>query len=110
MVVRNVFVVGVVLMFAYCPCRADGSHGSPNAQPNAQQQQSLPPEGALHFMMSPPGAAFYPQYVPGPYPPYMPINGAASYQWGYFGARSKPSHYGHSGYHNDQTNWFTPRR
>jgi hypothetical protein len=75
-----------------------------------QQQQTLPPRGAKHFMTDPPGAAFYPQYVPGPYPPHMPITGTPAYQWGYFGARSKTNAYPHWGFHSDKTDWYTPRR
>lgn len=87
------------------------SNGQVRSQTQGQGQgQELPPRHARYFMTNPPGSAFYPQYASGPYPPNMPITGTPAFQWGYFGARSKPNHYGHSGFHHDVTDWFLPRR
>lgn len=57
-----------------------------------------------HYIAAPPGADFYPQYAaPGP------VSAVPAFQWGYFGARSKPYAYNHSGFYGDTSTTIAPR-
>jgi len=68
-----------------------------------RRPRSTPPT-PQHFMSNPPGSEFYPQYAaPGP------VVAVPSYQWGYFGARSKSSAYDHYGIYGDRTTTVFPR-
>lgn len=62
------------------------------------------------FMTDPPGSAFHPQYLPGPYPPYMHAQGVPAFNWGYFGARSRRVGLAHSDYYGEASDWFYPRQ
>ena len=110
MSIQRTWLIGGLLLSLACEGALGADDASIPTSNGQAQQQTLPPRGAKHFMTDPPGAAFYPQYVPGPYPPYMPITGTPAYQWGYFGARSKPNANSHGGFYNDKTDWYTPRR
>jgi len=67
------------------------------------------PDSPPHYVTSPPGSEFYPQFSSTCYPPYGRLSAVPAYNYGYFGARSKPVCVTHRGYFGDLMQWTTPR-
>jgi hypothetical protein len=66
-------------------------------------------EKSAHFIGSPPGSQMYPEKVGVTYPPYGPMQAVPTYDWGFFGARSKTSHWNQSEYFGDNHSISVPR-
>lgn len=78
--------------------------------PWTRPQPATKTAGDSAYLAPPPRAGFYPQAVPGPYPPYSRIAPTPTFDYGYFGAYSNPGYYQHNGYYGATSDWFTPSR
>ncbi len=98
--------VGMIAMMLACEtCWAGDLGPRPSYWPLGSPQSSDSPK---HYVTSPPGSDFYPQYRPYVYPPYVKPAGVPSYSYGYFGARYHPEYVSHTGYYGDLMQWSTP--
>ena len=100
-------LAAVVLAWCSVAVAADQTAASDGQTPPCNQ--SGPVLRKSHFMSAPPGVAFYPVHVAGPYAPFAPLTPVPAFDWGHFGARSHPIGFTHSGYYRDVTQWTFPR-
>jgi hypothetical protein len=70
-----------------------------------------PGQGAFRHGLSaaPAGAWFYPKFIPELEPWRSGRVGVPSYNWGYFGARTRPSCSRHRSYHGEYIQWTSRR-
>ena len=94
----------IVLTVGLCSVVADRASGF-----EWLRRHRTPAENAMHFMGSPPGAQIYPEKVGRESPPYGPLRGVPTYDWGFFGGRSGQVQSHQRGYYGDDRYFVVPR-